>query len=267
MSDWYLPPDGQRMAGYNRDPSNPYAVSIFSPVSTNTKGTWAQIIASTPFNANRLMVNIIFAYFSYEYLMDVGIGPSGSEVVLVSNLYRPALSSYYGGMSYDLPIQIPAGVRVAARVQCSGYSAGLTRVAPMFYLIGGSYLGQELYGKMIDYGTNLTNTSGTLITPGTGGLGSWTQITSGCTSLIKGLVICITGGLSSLYDFVLDIGIGSSGSEVVLIPQWGFGNCNYDIYPRVSPIIPVNIPVGTRIAARAYSETSSQIGVILYAFS
>jgi hypothetical protein len=106
-------------------------------------------------------------------------------------------------------------------------------------------------------------TCGTAVTPGNGSKSSYVQLTAGTLRDYIGVFGIVdtcgnSGGLSAL-----DIAIGSGGNEVVIIPNQVayFGTC------CIIDFIPINIPMGTRIAYRAANcggSAASAIGLTLY---
>lgn len=117
--------------GYSR------AVRLFTPASSrginvdpggsaNTKGSWAQITASTPADVAALFGVVGFngdvtRAAAAEMLLDVGIGAAAAESVLLPNV------QFGWNLTWDGPndvffqpvaAPIPAGTRIAARAQC-----------------------------------------------------------------------------------------------------------------------------------------------------
>ena len=113
-------------------------------------------------------------------------------------------------------------------------------------------------------GTNTYVFDGTVIDPGGTAhtKGSWTEIVSSTTEQYNGFFLShsrydwrITG---SIYG-VFDIGFGASSSEVVICANLPYyrQNSGYLISPFFTPIFPIKIPAGTRIAARAAGSNTS----------
>jgi hypothetical protein len=99
--------------------------TVTAAASTNTKGSWTQLIASTTKKVVGLVVSISAGGSTVcSYMLDIGTGASGSEAVLIPNLFT-RYGSAYGWKSHSIfiPVQIPAATRIAARVQSSSASA------------------------------------------------------------------------------------------------------------------------------------------------
>jgi len=96
---------------------------LTSNVAANTKGAYAQLIAST---VGRNTYLILWARLvgTDSFLIDLSIGAAGAEVVLIPNIpaFQPAAS--IDKIIYAGKVDIAAGSRIAAR--CQDASGGLT---------------------------------------------------------------------------------------------------------------------------------------------
>ena len=110
---------------------------------------------------------------------------------------------------------------------------------------------------------------GTAVTPQTGAKGAWTQLIASTTAESYGLLICINSNTASnaSRNTVLDIGIGASGSEVVIIPDLLAGNAAaYTIGGSgIWYYFPVTIEAGARISARAQGTVATAFRVFVQA--
>jgi hypothetical protein len=119
-----------RVTDYGTNTADSGAVSVDPGATINTKGSWTQIVASTTNPIRMLMVGIgngaNATRTAYDWLLDIGIGGSGSEVVILADQHLEAhtsddlMSPTFIG---PFPCNIPAGTRIAARSQCSGNDA------------------------------------------------------------------------------------------------------------------------------------------------
>lgn len=114
-----------------------------------------------------------------------------------------------------------------------------------------------------------TAPQGTSVTPAVGSKGSWAQVISSLTDDTFGLIICINNNNTSAAsrNSVMDVGIGASGSEVVLIADLICGNAvNYNVNGGgIWYYFPVAIPAGTRIAIRAQSTVATAFNCFIQA--
>lgn len=109
---------------------------------------------------------------------------------------------------------------------------------------------------------------GTAVTPGVGSKGSWAQAIASLALDTFGLLICINSNVASAAsrNSVVDIGIGGSGSEIVLIPDLIGGNASgYNTGGGLWYYFPVFIPAGTRIAVRSQGSVATAFQVFIQA--
>ncbi|GAB1823571.1 hypothetical protein [Herbidospora sp. RD11066] len=259
MADWPLY-DGQGAETVGVTSASSIGVAVTSAGTINTKGSWTEIIAATSSDATGMIVNIGRGHTqTADFLVDIGIGGSGSETVLIPNLKADNGTSLLGPGQIIIPIGVPAGSRLSARCQATAASA-VSRIQVL--LQRGSWLGQPPLSRVTDYGTVTGDSGATSIDPTTTAntKGLWAQIAASTANPMRAMLVAIgnvANSNRSAGDWLVDIGIGGSGSEVVIIADWHIEASTSDdvIYPRYLGPIGVNIPAGTRLAARAQSTT------------
>lgn len=235
--------------------------------AANTKGAWTQLTASAPIDAQWLILSGIAEFLSGSMAsVDLGIGGAGSEVALVNN-YVLESSGNSPTQSVLLPANISAGTRVAIRGQSNfaGADNGLQAMA----ILSGAMEASPCHSGLVDtYGFDAANTKGTIIDPGgvANTKGAWVEITSSLTNDIAGFWVQFDGGDvpksgTTNASMLVDIGIGGSGSEQVILPNFTCDRlCNTNmttVTPISIPYIPMPIPAGTRVAIRAQSSTTT----------
>lgn len=112
---------------------------------------------------------------------------------------------------------------------------------------------------------------GTAVTPAVGSKGSWAQVFASLDFDTFGLLICINGNSASAAsrNTVIDIGVGGSGSEIVLIPDLIAGNAiGYTTMGGggLWYYFPVAIPAGTRLSIRAQGTVTTGTQAYIQAF-
>ena len=236
--------------------SSTYYYSSLQAGAANTKGSYTTLIASTPFDGV-LMVQPFRESAAGAYLYDIAIG-TGDEVIWENIPWHATSLSYRAQFDNQcsFPTFIPKGTVVKGRVQCSGASQ---------YLYVRSYIlpttmDRNAYPSIVHtYGADETSSEGTEIDPGgtTETKGSYTQITSATTHPYQGFRFAITrsGGNVNLTTCAwhIDVAFGASSSEEVIIADFrgAQGTTADHNGPNLSPIFPIPIPEGTRIAMRA----------------
>lgn len=226
--------------------------------AVNVKGAWAQLVASTPTETSWVLVNL-YRSSQHKHLVDIGIGAAAAEQVIIPNLGLQSVGSSADrfNASYLFPLTIPKGVRVSARSQAS--SAGqASRVT--IHLIGSSFGSSSGLGRVTDYGTATADSGLTALDPGgtANTKGAWVQLTASTTGLTRWIAIGVGHdalAVAANQGWHVDIGIGASGSEQVLIPNLPFSiNATSDVTLVPVLALPVHIPAGTRLAARCQCD-------------
>jgi hypothetical protein len=217
-----------------------------------------------------LMIQIGGPSAAYDMLLDIGVGGSGSEVVVIADLLICTKASESSRV-YCVPIAVPAGTRIAARCQAS--TLGVTIRVVITCIERGLIMSPGLQ-HCDTYGANTADSGGAGVDPGGTAhtKGGWTQIVASTTHQISQMIISIgdrNNNASTTCTWLVDIGIGASTSEVVLFTLFfSAGTTNDEILPCVFGPFPVDIPSGTRIAANAQCSiidaTDRLIDIVIY---
>jgi hypothetical protein len=266
-----LPPTfGQvQIRHFTSSARDPITVTAGDPA--HTKGSWTQLIASTSYDAYGIWVGvdgIFYANTATAYLVDIGVGPSGSEQVIVPNLDVWGADSGGPGMNprtFWFPVYIPAGSRIVARSQ--SVTANKTcRV--MVALDGVPWYGLWGLGPVNDYGTNLSASRGTSVTPGTNAFGSWVQVGTTARDHTFWTVSMdyLSTGTPSSVTTIVEVGVGQSGA-LRSLGVMRFRNSGALIGGGPFPLFlaSLRVPSGTPVWVRAASGSTTAIGVIVYA--
>ncbi len=233
----------------------------------DTKGAWTQLIASTTADAVAFSVssNLTLA-IAGQYAVDIGIGPGGSEQVIVSNVIVPGGGNTVLNCStIHIPIAIPAGTRIAARCQSTVASK---QMGVSIQLFDGSFVSSEAAG-VDSIGFTNTGTTGTAITANARAKGTYVQLTASSARDYMGLFVGVDAAATSAgsgHNVYFDISIGAGGSEQVVIPDWVFSPWSGLLTGSLSPFYAVEIPAGTRIAARAANAQNATMALGITAY-
>lgn len=207
------------------------------------------------------------------YLTDIGFdrqGGGGPVETLLNNIHFSSVPILGGSPMTDavfaFGIDLPAGTTLFIRTQASAANATLFCRA----LFGGvpfdsgpvnahGAFGTTLEGVIATYGANSSGAS-TLTSIDPGGSantkGAWVTVTAQTEFPTRYLHVQRDNLLNNTRvqaDYLVDIGIGPVGGEEVIIPNLNFtANTGNDlILPNGYGPIPIYIPAGSRIAARA----------------
>lgn len=244
-------------------------LSVTSGGSANTKGAFTQLIASTPFTCNSVIINIVrtVATTGLQYLVDIAVGDAGSEVVVVPDLLAEGTNtatSLTGHGLYVLPLTISTGSRISVRCACS--TATQNVFVSMTLIKAGTTPGISSFTAL---GINTSDSGATSIDPGgtSNTKGSYVEFSSSTAADYNFICPMVSlGGKNQTDSFTwaMDIALGSAGSEVVLIPDLRFAvACGSFPKPFLTPrsqSLLTYIPAGSRLSARlaASGNTATQ---------
>lgn len=230
------------------------SVAITAHASANTKGSWAELTAGLDYDVYGLYLPMTHAAITSNrsFLFDIGIGGSGSEVVLVPNIYHAQYNSggavWMPGMAGFFPCFIPKGTRIAFRCQCS---TGSTAMTVIVRFAAGALRSAPPIQTWDALGVSTAASGGTAVTAGDTSMGSWTQIISTTARDYKYFAMLTNDVHIGTYSISFDIGIGGSGSEVVLATSTLIFRHTFTEITSLAVNGPCRIPKGTRIAVRA----------------
>ncbi len=186
--------------------------------SINTKGSWVTLL--TP-SFDTQWVAFCFMYSAdsavmTDQLIDIGIGGAGSEVVIVPNyLCGWAGTPLAGGVGigtqdkwFVVPMQIPAGTRIAARLQ-SVISADTVNVLAF---ASGDASGTVVGLANADtYGADTATSKGVQLvnSASSGTFGSWTNLGSPTSRDYKAILLGLGGNVDATwFGFSYQVQIG-----------------------------------------------------------
>lgn len=112
-----------RVTDYGTSTAASTGTSVDPGASTNTKGSWAQLTASTANPIRHLYLSVGdaggTALTAGTYLFDVAVGASGSETIILPDLHVRVFSSacVVPAVFGPFPVDVPAGTRLAVRSQ------------------------------------------------------------------------------------------------------------------------------------------------------
>lgn len=193
--------------------------TITASATPHTKGGWSQLIADTGARSLGILIaleNTAVANTNTSSLLDIGIGGSGSETVLIPDLasgyiLNENVSNTFA--SYYFPIFIPANSRLTARCQALIASDTVNARIHLFQRpTGGSgWVGT----RVTAYGVDATNSRGTVVSAGNNTYGTAGTLSASTTNPIRMMQIGMQGGgRTALTDqrILADVRIGASTS-------------------------------------------------------
>lgn len=247
--------------------------------SANTKGSWAQVSSAVPFDVHAVWISLGGMGSDFQTtgaLVDIGIGASGSEAVIIPNLLcslncgssSTTPGGQFGGVM--VPCYIPKGQRLAIRCQAS---TGGRSVSLITNLIGRGFKGERARGRCYAYGPNTATSRAVGLTIPSSGSTAWTQLTAGTSAFHSFLMLAFAPDFITYdVDLTLAVAVGAAGSESaiwtlnqVIRPQ---ANANQQVSVSNWHALPLNLAAGTRLSTRltfnAGTTNSEQVHVAAY---
>ncbi len=261
MSDWGYVHSGQITEAAGSVTATSSGTTPATPGSNNTKGAWVELIASTTYDAIGMIVQAFADSASGSFLLDIGIGASGSEVPLIADFQFQRLASAYGGSGQPfIPVHVPRGSRISMRVAASSTVAvPSTRVGVQ--LIAGSG-GTPIFGRRTaTYGAVSASSEGTLVTAGGTAhtKGAWVALTTSASMDSEWCVLSIMNDGTPGKVNLIDVAIGASGSEQIIVPNLYLPAAQTYQLTNGKVSFPLHIPAGARVSVRAQSDVASAL--------
>ena len=250
------------------------AVTIPAGASANTKGAWVTLVSSTPDDVDVISFSCTSNYDGgtlNQGSIDFGIGPAGSEVVVIHDILVGQGGNTNKDALFCVPFHAPAGSRIAVRGQDTGaVSAGTVNISYFF----GNFLHSTSSAGVDAVGFLPASTTGTILTApsAVNTPGAWSQLTSASSSDYVGFYLSLDtantwGGDTLRYNCMIDVAIGPSGSEQIIVSGLvvALNNTMGNFFPNYLGPFALPIPAGSRISARyTYSSTNGDCALILY---
>jgi hypothetical protein len=265
----YVPlADAGRQATGGHIAATSLLTTVTASATVNAVGSWVQLHASVGFPVHRLQLftggaGIAVSASNAQVLVDIGIGASGSETVLVSDV---AIGGTQPFVTIEVPIGAPAGTRLAVRIR----SAVASKSCTMGMTVYGGGVGLECGHRATTYGAVTAGSRGTALTlPGAvNAKAAWTVLSTATTGAARWVVIGV--GLPNIATVLattglLDIGVGAAAAESTIIADIPFVTTTGELIAYPNPLTyPVTLPAGVRLVARYQSVSTAaggQIGV------
>jgi hypothetical protein len=243
-----------RVSNVEKGPSD-NSNTVTASSTAHTKGAWTQLVASSSFNASSLFVavhSVATNATNTATLLDIGFGTSGSEQAVVENVGVGGAftGSFAAGnfITYEVPLQIPSGTRISARIQ-SVVSGGKTALVACYLINRGDY---ALAPTSVDVlGSNITNSQAASLS---GSSGTFAEIVASTTRNYRAIAVIPSIHSNDVANLpaVFNVAVGASGNE----EEFGqvetrIQNQEYThIMPPYTTLFGRNIPAGSRLSVK-----------------
>lgn len=223
--------------------------------ANNFSASFTQLCASLDVDAQGFWV-VVQNSGGYLFQIRLFIGAAAAETEMCT-VFAGCPSAHAGAIY--VPIAIPAGSRISAKVADDGGSSTVNLI-----IVPCRGAGQV---PLVSTGWVVGLTSGAPVDVDCGGTAntksSWVQITSSshATRDAKGysIAFCWDGSCDTSNSQLWDLAIGGSGSEQVIVANLNASQEGYraQLEPKILGPFWTPIPAGSRLAARAQSSTNS----------
>lgn len=256
------------MAYMNIAHSSSAGVTATSNASAHTKGNWAQGIASTSEDGDGIVLFLQHGVgANRNFLFDVGLGASSSEVVLVPDIHVRNLASSDFCRVF-IPCHIPSGSRVAFRCQDDTGSGNIKFAG---YVVPSTASGQtgfstsaKCVAPLSDTATSAGNSSldaGAIINTFTGSAGNICNANAPIAA--THLMVGTRDATAALVDFLVRIKVNGT----VVTPEFYHRGTNADgIYRYHAPVkldtpIAVNDTVTAEVSCSGNTAGSRELRI------
>ena len=243
------------------------AVTVTASATAHTKGSWAEVIASTSTAVDYMIVSVrgvAVGGTATATLLDIAKGASGSETIIAENIaVGSATNAATNNVSFGIAVNIASGTRIAARIQ-GVRTAPQTAIVQIYTF---NFGGASLVPSTVDVlGTSTATSRGTAIAANN----TWTQIVASTSQAYIGLAFVPSSSNSVLATLtgLFEVGVGSSGSEQT-VGFFDYDTTTSETVSNRSPsgssfwIFGCNIPAGSRLVIRQDQNTTALDGCII----
>lgn len=241
--------------------SSGQGTSMTAGGSANTKGSYHSVV-TTGFTWEHLVIALELNSAAADYMVDIAIQVGGNNGIIVPDLhFVGARAANEHHQHFELPLHIPAGASLCARIGCSTASA-TARIAYCGFSRGIG--GRPGYSRVVAL-FSPSSSRGVTVDPGSGSTHTKnrTQLIASSPERVAALfgVIGYAGDIAKggSADSLLDIETGASGQERVLCGNLPLSwNSTLDgVATWNTPLIPCDVPAGERFSANYQSATNT----------
>lgn len=248
--------------GYGADGS----MTVLTSGTSNVKGAYANLGVTAAAWCGFWIEVGISSTSSIRSLMDISI--DGGSTIAVADLYTSISTT--GTHRIYIPLQVPAGRTVSARIQAN--TGSITIRAAVLGRVTGSNTppGFGTCTRLVTADTAATRPPATNVALQSS-LATWTQLLAATAADYGALLLSFGEATTNAtaQQIAALIAIGASGSEVEWTRAAGFNGTTAGNLSRINNLVTKLIPSGSRIAAAALGATpgTDAIRVGLHGFS
>lgn len=189
------------------------SVTVTASSTANVLGSWVSFgTLSSPSDHLQILFDSTLENTNFSALCNIGIGPSGSQTVLIPNIPTWYLNTLAGGypqnnIDFDIPL-LPAGTEIWGNLQ-SSYASYAPRIS-----LGVQRTGHGRKALYQSLGAVTSSSGGTGFSMGANAYGSWVSLGT-VSQKFSELNLLSVRDNSSLNT--VNIGVGGSTSQEILL--------------------------------------------------
>jgi hypothetical protein len=232
-------------------------VTVTASASAHTKGAWAELIASSSANASLVWVrvsNVVSNGNNTATLLDIGTGASGSEAALIENIAvgGAVATISQAGFVFAVPVQVPSGTRISARIQAVMTTPQTAVVQTKLYDTGDYAVAPSSVDTI---GSDTATSAGTPMTAAN----TYVQVSASTSRAYRGFVLLpsVSGNNVGSFNVQFSLGRGPSGSEVTLDTKASNFLNSESVGIIEDPFITAPAASGSRLAIKIEGPTSN----------
>ena len=242
------------------------AVTATASATPHTMGAWAEVTPATATSVTLIEVSADcdINATATATLLDIGIGGAGAEVAVVSSIPIGSWLNSSGstrGASIQIPLTIPAGKRVAVRIQSlvASHTASVR-----IHFFNGGWMAAAASAVVI--GADAATSRGIHV----GGVATYVEIAAATAAHYRYLVMVPSASQATLNSGTnaFELGVGAASSEVSIGKIWVEQNSSENIgngfqLPAIATTcIAPGAPAGSRLAIKS-SNAANQLDFAL----
>lgn len=244
------------------------ATNVTADTAAHTKGAWTQLVASTPAAADCIDIavgGLGFNGANWSSLIDIGVGGSGAETAVVSNVACGGANIVFSvdlGWAVRFAVYIPAGSRISARIQ-TVVAGG--QIAAVKYRLGAGPNPSATSTTTTTIGSS-TGTSGGTATSAT--INTYVELAASTAATYSAVTIVPSLTATSISGKVreLVLGVGAAAAEVAVASMATYVTSAESVHPQgPNQIYLGSIASGSRLAVSVPADANTQFCCCLVA--
>lgn len=238
----------------------PPGVTVTASATPHTKGTWATLVATLPYEIYGLTVvvmNNTTAATQVNMLIDIGVGAAASEVVVLPNLMLSGPAANTSAVrEILLPRRIAKGARLSAR--CQSNVASKTASVAVWLHGGGDAAPWPTFQAAETIGADTATSRGVSHTAGiSGSFSTFADLGGPSSRPFKAILPMVqTGSDASMVgtNHYMEIGVGGN-----VVGRWFFQTNSNEHVGVVAPSVPLyrRFASGTQFQIRATGQSGT----------